>query len=132
MDGRSVGEGIAVAQQIGGAITDPPFEVISSKAMSFGAGRKRPLVLGCSDGAAAALTGLRDRLCDHAEAAGFHVGGSSFTPHMTLAYGGKAIPDTVLDEPVRWPARELVLVCSLQGLSKYIVMGRWAFRSRPN
>jgi 2'-5' RNA ligase len=50
-----------------------------------------------------------------------------FTPHMTLFYGPTPIP--LLDiEPIRFAVREVVLIHSERGLSRYNVIDRWPLR----
>ena len=48
-------------------------------------------------------------------------------PHITLLYDGRGIGEHVV-EPVRWTVKELVLVHSLLGQSRYIPLGRWSLR----
>lgn len=50
---------------------------------------------------------------------------AGFMPHLTLAYDRAAIPETVLDEPVRWRAGELTLIRSEQGLGRYTRLAHW-------
>ena len=88
-----------------------------------------PLVLVCTPGASAAVTGLRDALGAAGEALGFwDFAPTVYVPHLTLSYGPTAIPETVLDEPMVWRPRELVLVHSHQGAGRRVVLGRWPFR----
>ena len=114
--------------RIGASVRWAQFDVILEAAISFGRGSRRPLVLACSLGAAAAVTGLRDALRDVGEEMG--LGGyrySEFTPHLTLSYTSGPIPETVLDPPVIWRARELVLIYSAQGRGRHVHLGRWPF-----
>jgi RNA 2',3'-cyclic 3'-phosphodiesterase len=116
----------AIALRIGAAVTARAFEMTHLAALSFQGGRSKPLVLSCGPGAAAAVTGLRDRLLDAAEDIGLRLPSPiSFTPHLTLAYDPAAVPETILDEPVRWPASELTLIRSEQGLSRHTRIACW-------
>jgi 2'-5' RNA ligase len=47
-----------------------------------------------------------------------------FVPHMTLLYGPNAVPLQAI-EPIRFVAREFVLIHSELGLTRYTVLGRW-------
>ena len=49
---------------------------------------------------------------------------SSFTPHMTLSYGGRIVAEHPI-EPIRWTAREFVLINSHVGETYHEVVGRW-------
>jgi 2'-5' RNA ligase len=47
-----------------------------------------------------------------------------YTPHITLLYDACGIAEHAI-APVRWTVRELALVHSLRGRSRYVVLGRW-------
>ncbi|WP_304219102.1 2'-5' RNA ligase family protein [Phenylobacterium aquaticum] len=125
--------GIALARRMGAAVTARAFEMVLTRAVSFRGGQTRPLVLCCSDGAAAALTGLRDALGQASDDLGQAIAWRRpFTPHLTLGHDFGAIPDTVLGDPIRWPARELVLVRSDRGLGHHARLASWPFRPRSD
>jgi 2'-5' RNA ligase len=48
-----------------------------------------------------------------------------FTPHMTLFYDEAPVSEHRLAEPVRWVAREFVLIRSFIGKSEYEYIDRW-------
>lgn len=48
-----------------------------------------------------------------------------FMPHMTVLYDETPVPEHVLAEPVRWIAREFVLIRSIIGKSEYEYLDRW-------
>jgi 2'-5' RNA ligase len=48
-----------------------------------------------------------------------------FMPHMTVLYDEMPVPEHVLAEPVRWIAREFVLIRSFIGKSEYEYIDRW-------
>lgn len=52
----------------------------------------------------------------------------TFEPHVTLAYA-TALPAPETVAPIRWTAREVVLVHSLIGQTRYIGLGRWALNA---
>lgn len=62
---RRAAEGLALA--MGAAVAGHAFDVTHLMALSFQGGRSKPLVLSCGTGAAAGVTGLRDRLLQAAE-----------------------------------------------------------------
>ncbi len=47
-----------------------------------------------------------------------------FRPHLTLFYGQRPVEEQVVD-PLCWTAREFVLINSLIGQGRYIVLDRW-------
>ena len=51
----------------------------------------------------------------------------SFTPHLTLGYDEKIIPEHPI-QPVSWTVRDFVLIQSSVGRSHYTTIGRWIFR----
>ncbi|HEY9236359.1 MULTISPECIES: 2'-5' RNA ligase family protein [Phenylobacterium] len=125
--------GVDVAREIGRRIVWPAFDVVLSAAMSFGRSGSRPLVLGCSPGAAWALTGLHDRLLETAALCGVGLRGrAAFEPHLTLAYSQSAIAERLLRAPIRWRASELMLIRSERGRGRHTELGRWPFRAMPS
>jgi 2'-5' RNA ligase len=100
------------------------FEVSFDRVATFG-GDGRPLVLkaGAESGVAAI------RRLDHAfgtALAGFgkRAAARSFEPHMTVSYHGARMVETPV-EPIRWTARDFVLIDSHQGEHLHEVLGRW-------
>ncbi len=121
--------GLEIAREIGRRIVWPTFEIALTAAMSFGRSGSRPVVLGCSPGSAWALTGLHDCLLEVAAACGLQLRPrSTFEPHLTLAYSTSGVAERMLDAPVRWMARELVLIRSERGRGRHTELGRWPFR----
>jgi 2'-5' RNA ligase len=106
------------------------FDVTLDSAMRFsnaGTDGRFPFVL-CADAPTVetALT-LRKALAHAQYAQGLFVPGvSSYMPHVTLLYGQglEAIEQPI--PPIRWRAREFVLIRSFFGQSKHEVMGRWS------
>jgi 2'-5' RNA ligase len=50
-----------------------------------------------------------------------------FTPHLTLSYGPALIPFQAI-APIRFVAREVVLIHSEVGMTRYHLLGRWPLR----
>jgi 2'-5' RNA ligase len=117
---------VAAGLEIGAAIQRRAFEVVFEAAVSFGHGPRIPLVLVCTPGSTAAVTGLRDLLGSTGEELGFgRFSAALYVPHLTVSYGPTAIPEAVLDKPLIWRPRELVLVHSHQGAGRHVALGRW-------
>lgn len=102
----------------------PAFEVRFDRVGSF-AGRHRqlPCVLRGEDGVRG-LFQLQRTLARRMAEQGL-VGDSQFTPHLTLLYVDTALPLQRI-EPVRWWARDIVLIRSFLGQSRYQIEGRWS------
>jgi 2'-5' RNA ligase len=94
-------------------------------AASFRRSTRRPLVLR-GDNGVTGLVWLRDKLV----AATLDVPGAvpaarnHFTPHLTLIYDDTEIREEPVEE-IGWPVTEFVLIRSLFGLSRHVVLKRW-------
>jgi 2'-5' RNA ligase len=51
-----------------------------------------------------------------------------FTPHVTLLYDGMSVAEQPVD-PISWTVGEFVLVHSLLGQTRHIILDRWPLRS---
>jgi len=101
-----------------------PFDVSFDYAMSFrGQPGKLPFVLRGDEGLAA-LEAFQRRLIAALAKAGVMRRKSEFTPHITLVYDGVSVPERTI-EPIGWTVREFVLVHSLLGQTRHIILGRW-------
>jgi 2'-5' RNA ligase len=102
------------------------FELGFDQVASFTGRRdKLPFVLKAGSGNAA-LRAFHAELATQLREAGLaHFAGGSFEPHVTLAYDARLVaPVTVA--PVRWRAREFVLIHSLLGKTRHLPLARWA------
>jgi 2'-5' RNA ligase len=110
-----------------GELRFEPFDLVFDRVMSFkaGAGRKPPFVLRGGDEGLAPVMHFRraidDVLARRGLARSFDL---RFTPHVTLMYGHKMVTEQAV-APITWRVSEFVLVDSLIGQGKHIVMGRW-------
>jgi len=109
------------------------FDVTLDSVMRFSAKDGQfPFVL-CTDAATtAAALHLRKTIAAEQLRAGLQVSGvSSFLPHVTLLQGHAidAIEESIA--PVRWHAREFVLIRSFFGQSRFEVVGRWPLATPP-
>lgn len=53
---------------------------------------------------------------------------SNISPHITLLYHKQQITPKPI-EPVFWTVKEIVLVCSEVGATKYVYLGRWGLNA---
>jgi 2'-5' RNA ligase len=112
----------------------PPggFSVQLDRVLSFGRHAETlPLVLKDSGTANQALKQFRSTLWD-ALAVQSVPGGSrtSFTPHVTLLYDARVVPEQSV-QPVTWPVNEFVLLHSAMRETRYEVLGRWPCGAAP-
>jgi len=98
----------------------PPFEIVLDMAMSFRQARRHLLVLGTTR-SVANIYELNRQLVF---ANGFRTRRGSFNPHMTLLYTDKLVEKQPI-EPIRWTAREFVLIHSFVGLGRQEIAACW-------
>jgi 2'-5' RNA ligase len=116
---------VAAASQAAASVKAAPFEVVFDRAASFkGKPDKKPFVLRGGD-ALEALIAFQQALGFEMAKAGLgDYVEKSFTPHVTLLYDPRLVPEEPV-EPIRWTVRELVLIHSLLGQTRHIPLGRW-------
>lgn len=109
------------------AASAAPFDMTFDKAGSFDNRGNNPFVLKGGDGLAD-LHAFQQALGLAMARAGLGKQvARQFNPHVTLLYDPRVIPDKPAT-PVSWTARELVLVHSLLGQTRHVVLGRWPLR----
>jgi RNA 2',3'-cyclic 3'-phosphodiesterase len=112
------------AQATASTISMPAFDVTFDHAASFHrTARERPVVMLGSDGVVA-LKEFHGILGTTLARAGFNLKPSSFTPHLTLLYDKHEVAERTI-EPVRWTAREFVLIDSRVGRAQHVQLARW-------
>jgi len=104
-----------------------PFEFALDSVSSFRGGQQSPCVLRCARDADIALQSFWRELGSALVAHGLgELIERWFIPHVTIAYGDKALAEPVALEPIVWSAADFVLVDSLLGTSIHHEMERWA------
>lgn len=102
--------------------------MVFDRAVGFGNGDNRPLVLWNKDGNAE-LKAIYQELVDAMRLTGITPAKEKpVEPHMTLLYHGQLVPDIMLEEPVSWTAKDFVLINSLQGQSIHQHLCYWTLR----
>jgi RNA 2',3'-cyclic 3'-phosphodiesterase len=121
---------VEAAQEAAARIAMPAFDVTFDRAMSFsGRPRNRPFVMRGNerhDGGLAALMAFQKTMYLAMCRVGLQGprANAKFAPHVTLMYDDQGIAEQAV-EPVRWTARDFVLVHSLLGQTRHIHLGRW-------
>ncbi|RZJ01991.1 MAG: 2'-5' RNA ligase [Brevundimonas sp.] len=118
-------------QRVGEATDAGAFEVAFDRAQSFsGATGNRPYVLLGNETDLAAVKSFRADLLRRLASVGVKPKSNlQFNPHVTLLYDPKLAPERAV-EPIRWRARDLLLIHSEIGLNKYHELGRWPLETR--
>lgn len=117
---------VAAAMEAASSVQMASFDVCFDSALSFkGRADRKPFVLRGGDGLRD-LTALQQSL---GVAMKKTILGSwvqpKFTPHVTLLYDEQLVDERAV-EPIKWEANEIVLIHSLLGQARHIVLGRWA------
>jgi RNA 2',3'-cyclic 3'-phosphodiesterase len=116
---------VARGQEAAAGVVAASFEISFDRAGSFnGLACNWPLVL-FADRSSTALKALRRSLAQLLARAGLRARGqNAYTPHITLLYDARWVEARAV-EPIAWTARDFVLIHSLVGQGRHIVLGRW-------
>jgi len=104
-----------------------PFDVTFDRIMSFRRPKSLPFIL-CSGDEMAGLKTLQQSLETAMRKAQVITKRESFYPHVTLLYDDRSVAEQPLAQAVSWPVHEFVLVHSLLGQTKHVVLERFALR----
>lgn len=115
---------VAAVEACGNTVRMRPFTVSLNVAKNFHRKSGIPLIVLCGDDGVLGLRTLHDTLGVALTTTFGSVRPSSFEPHMTLSYRAMRIADIPI-EPVNFTIREFVLVNSLIGQGRHIVLSRW-------
>jgi 2'-5' RNA ligase len=118
---------IHFSQQAGDAIRFVEFDVTLDRILTYrNKQAEKPLVLAADADSTSKANGLVDRLRQTIStlsgASPYHTG--SINPHVTLVWDRLSIPEQSVP-PITMPIREVALVHSHIGKSKYDILGRW-------
>jgi 2'-5' RNA ligase len=111
---------VDAAVRAGNSLAFDAFDVMFDRALSYPSAGT--YVLSGTDGTRQ-LTAFREELGEALRGQGLRVR-RGFTPHMTMTYDRHVVAEHVI-EPIRWRAREFVLIRSHVGEGIYDVLGRW-------
>jgi 2'-5' RNA ligase len=113
---------LEAAERAAAAIDMPCFRVAFDRLQTFNGRGQIPIVLAGGE-ELVGLVMLRELLADRLN----HRMKRDFNPHLTFLYGDQATPEITI-APVSWIVRELVLVRSLHGQGRHLVLGRFPLR----
>lgn len=121
---------VGKARDAGRRVAAGPFSARFDRAGSFsGRPGNRPFVLR-SSAAETPVTHFQQSLWTAMMGAGLGKLAERYSPHLTLLYDDALIPEHAI-EPIDWTAGEFVLVHSLLGRTRHVVLDRWALDGRP-
>ncbi len=118
---------VATACEAAATLVMPSFVVAFDRMASFNVRSDgQALVLRGGDGVAGLMV-LHQCLGAAMRKAGLRRSVPRYEPHMTLMYGDQCIVEHAV-EAVGWTVKEFVLVHSLHGQTRYVLLGRWSLR----
>ena len=116
---------VAAASEAAATVAAETFDVAFDRVVSFaGKPGKRPFVLRGGEGLDALVAFQQTLGAAMKKTSVGRWAEPRFTPHVTLLYDGKELAERGVDT-VSWTVREFVLVHSLIGQTRHIVLGRW-------
>jgi 2'-5' RNA ligase len=118
----SLAESIPRASIAAARVRATPFEIALDVTESFSVRDRHPFVLGSGEGLQK-FTALQKYLAYELACEGFE-GSRVSAPHMTLMWADHCVDEYPI-APIRWMAREFVLVRSYVGKSTHEYIGRW-------
>ena len=121
---------VALAREAAGTLRASPFDVAFDRVVSFGGKPGNlPFVMRGGDGLVELLA-FQQALAAAMRKTGSRIGKwaeTNFTPHVTLLYDAKSVAEQAI-APMAWTVREFVLVHSLVGQTRHVVLDRWPLR----
>lgn len=119
---------IATARHAASTVRRIPFVVALDRVRNFNRTEGYTIVLDGDDGVVGFLA-LYQALGKAMEDVGLKLDRrAEVTPHLTLHYSDRSVPEAVLDEPIAWTVREFVLVRSRYGNTRHDCLDRWPLR----
>jgi len=119
---------ISKACQAAASLKFPAFDVTFDQAVNFDRNtdkeRQHPIVL-CGSSGMEKLQEFYRVLAAKMARTGLRPSARGFTPHITLLYSRDRVKEPFV-EKLGWTAREFVLVQSLYGQTRHVVLARWA------
>ena len=114
---------VQVMRQVGDAVVANVFDISFDRAMYFQGARA--YVLAGGEGVQTVRDFHQNLCAEIGKVLPFKA--PSLTPHMTMSYGGRVVAEHAI-EPIRWTARELLLIDSHVGKTYHEVVGSWSLR----
>lgn len=118
---------IDTSLRIGDAIQFAGFDIALDRALSFhNRSARNPFVIAASTSASCAVNQLARQIRQSAaQMTGCRVNqGGTITPHVSVVWDRLLVPEHAI-EPIKLPGREVALVHSYIGQSRYEILRRW-------
>lgn len=106
------------------AVPISPFTVAFDRIATFGGGTRRRAIVLMGGDSVAGLVRFQQGLRTVMMKAGLGTRQASrFTPHLTMMYADAVPERSIL--PIAWIVKDFVLIDSLYGQSKHVLLGQW-------
>jgi 2'-5' RNA ligase len=121
---------LACARRAAGSARGAAFDVVLDRIDSFRGREQAPLILRAAPDAERALQSFWRALAAALIGNGLRpFVERQFTPHLTVAYSERALPQPLPIEPIAWTAREFMLIDSHVGEGRHEELARWPLSS---
>jgi len=115
---------MSAAMTAAGTVSMPPFKVMFNRISSFNGGSGQLALVLTGDEGIVGFRKLQEALSLALARAGLSRRRKTLpTPHMTIAYSDRSCELSI--EPICWTVNEFVLIDSLVGQSRHLLLGRW-------
>lgn len=102
-------------------------DLVLNRIETFGGHRRAPCILRCTEESDTAVQALRTVLGESLAAERLaHLLEDRFTPHVTIGYVERQLPEPIAISPIPWRVCEFTLVESRGGANTHAVLGRWS------
>lgn len=116
---------LTLARAAGATLRFAAFDLVLDQLASFPRRQQSPFHLGCRLPPVPLLQ-LQRQLRGCLQAAGWSQPlGTAFVPHLTLAYGRRALPAPVAVGPIGWQVADVRLYRSSTGQPGFALLGQW-------
>lgn len=121
-------EYIDAACKVAGSLVAEPFEMILDRVRTYPNGQERLPLVAFADNDVARAALFRHALIADLRRGGVIVRRKLSKLHMTLLYDRCIVAEEIID-PIRWIVRNFVLVHSIRGEGRHVLLGQWPLRS---
>ena len=120
-------ERVEAARKAAAAVTAKQFEMVLDRVRTYPNGQQKLPFVAFSEGGVPGVEFLRYGLMGELRRVGFTFAKKLPEPHTTFCYDRRSIAEQAI-EPIRWMVRDFVLLHSIQGEGRHVLLGQWQLR----
>jgi 2'-5' RNA ligase len=117
-------ERVEAACKAAGALAAKAFEMALDRVRTYPNGQQMLPFVAFSENGVPGAEFLRYELMGELRRVGFTFPKKLPAPHMTFCYDRRSIAEQAI-EPIRWMVRDFVLIHSIQGEGRHVLLGQW-------